>query len=304
MEVSGRKFLPPATPFQSHQFSFIKWLQCLGYAMETIKGYKRKLTTFFCWLEKHHIKDLSDITPNHLASYNQFLHQKKNLRKVGGLGSSYIQSHINIVCLLSKYLELTGEQKIFTGNIRVESNIASQRKILTQEEINQLYESTDDSLNGLRDRAILGLYYGCGLRCCEGIRLKTNHIDYKKQLLYVAPSKNYRDRFIPMNDRITKDLQDYETYSRPNFIYNHNTILFLLRPGGHSLNNSFLNNRLKHLLEKAKIKQEISLHSLRHSIATHFLHQGMPLEQISKFLGHITLESTQIYTRIAEELNT
>ena len=60
--------------------------------------------------------------------------------------------------------------------------------------------------------------------------------------------------------------------------------------------------RLNLLLKKASIEKSICLHGLRHSIATHLLQQGMPLEQISKFLGHTSLDSTQIYTRIVEEM--
>lgn len=173
MEVSGRKNITPP-PFISYQSSFIKWLQCLGYAMNTIVGYTRQLQTFFLWLYQHHILSLSAIQPNHLASYNQFLHQKKHQQKAGGLSASYIQRHINVIRLLSKYLELTGAQKILTGHIYVEPQAASPRNILTKNEIQSLYQTTDDSPNGLRDRAILSLYYGCGLRCSEGIRLNPN----------------------------------------------------------------------------------------------------------------------------------
>lgn len=104
-----------------------------------------------------------------------------------------------------------------------------------------------------------------------------------------------------MNEKISKDLQDYATYSRSLFTKEHSTA-FLLNTKGRPLTNSLLSKRLKHLLHQAAITKTICLHSLRHSIATHLLKQGMPLEQISKFLGHTSLDSTQIYTRIAEEL--
>jgi integrase/recombinase XerD len=300
MEVSGQNFLIP-TPYKTYQEEFIKWMQRIGYAMTTIEGYERQLQTFLEWLHTNHIKELSEVTQANLEAYNEYLHQRKNRQKEGGLSSCYIQSHINVIRLLSKYLELTGEQKIFTGNLVVEPGAETPRNILTQSEIKQLYQATDETPNGLRDKAILSLYYGCGLRYSEGIRVEKKHIDYNKQLLYVMPGKNYRSRFIPINERIIKDLQDYETYGKPYFEKEHSTA-FLLNLKGNPPDSSLVGKRLKHLLQKAGIEKQICLHGLRHSIATHLLQQGMPLEQISKFLGHTSLDSTQIYTRIAEEM--
>jgi integrase/recombinase XerD len=300
MEVSGQKNETP-TPYKTYQAEFIKWMQRIGYAMTTIGGYERQLQTFLEWLNANHIKELSEINQTNLEAYNQYLHQRKNRQKEGGLSSCYIQSHINVIRLLSRYLELAGEQKIFTGNLQVEQSPETQRNILSQAEIKQLYRATDETPNGLRDKAILSLYYGCGLRYSEGIRIEKKHIDYKKQLLYVMPGKNYRSRFIPMNERIIKDLQDYETYGKQYFTKEDSTG-FLLGKNGKAISSTTIGKRLKMLLDKAEIEKKICLHGLRHSIATHLLQQGMPLEQISKFLGHTSLDSTQIYTRVVEEI--
>jgi site-specific recombinase XerD len=315
MEVSGQKYLAPnpyksgeppqaikTNPFRTYQTEFTKWLQRLGYSMTTIEGYERQLQTFLNWLNDNHIKELNQINQTNLEAYNEFLHQRKNRQKAGGLSGCYIQSHINVIRLLSKYLELTGDQKIFTGNLVVEQGAATERNILTQNEIKALYNAADETPNGLRDKAILSLYYGCGLRYSEGIRVERKHIDYGKQLLYIVPGKNYRSRFIPMNERIIKDLQDYETYGRPYFTKDYSRY-FLLNLKGNPPDSGLIGKRLNQLLQKAGIEKKICLHGLRHSIATHLLQQGMPLEQISKFLGHTSLDSTQIYTRIAEEIN-
>jgi len=301
MEVSGQYIFTP-TPYQSCRDEFIKWLQRLGYAMSTIEGYQRQLQTFFVWLNANHIQELDELTQTNLEAYNEHLHKRKNKQRQGGLSSCYIQSHINVIRLLSKYLELTGEKKIFTGNIYVEPTAETPRSILTQNEIKRIYQAADDTPEGLRDKAILSLYYGCGLRYSEGIRVEKKHIDYHRQLLYVVPGKNYQSRFIPIGKRIIRDLQDYETYSKPYFTKEHSTG-FLLGKNGCAPCSTTISKRLKYLLEKAEIQKTICLHGLRHSIATHLLQQGMPLEQISKFLGHRSLDSTQIYTRIVEELN-
>lgn len=136
----------------------------MGYARTTITGYERQLQAFFEWLNANHIYELSEVNTTTLEAYNEHLHRRKNRQKEGGLSSCYIQSHINVIRLLSQYLELTGEQKIFTDNIYAEPGATTERNILTQSEIKKLYQATDQSPNGLRDKAILSLYYGCGLR--------------------------------------------------------------------------------------------------------------------------------------------
>jgi integrase/recombinase XerD len=183
-----------------------------------------------------------------------------------------------------------------TVKVDVVPGIKQHKEILSQEQIKELYNQTDDSVLGLRDRALLGLYYGCGLRYGEGIRLELNHIDYKKELLYISPSKNYHSRYVPISQQVLKDFKDYENYSRNSFVTKGSYFL----QGSRS--NSALNRILQNLCEKANINKPINLHGLRHSIATHLLQQEMPLEQIAKFLGHNTIMATQIYTHIVEEI--
>ncbi len=122
-------------------------------------------------------------------------------------------------------------------------------------------------------------------------------ICYESSLLHVKPGKNYKNRFIPMSSGVVKDLKDYEKYSRPYLVFAH-IKEFIVGINGKAINGENMRNRIKILVEKANINKNISLHNLRHSIATHLLEKGMTLEQISLFLGHKSLDSTQIYAHI------
>jgi site-specific recombinase XerD len=208
-----------------------------------------------------------------------------------------------VIRLLDKYLQLSVQGKILRGKLLVEKGVQVQRTILSQLEIKQLYEQTEDSPMELRDRAVLGIYYGCGLRSTEGIRVELKHIQYEKNSLYVLPGKNGKSRQVPISEKVKRDLKDYEVYGRKHLIKEESNHLLISYFGGKIKRGCSFNPRLKQLTKKAGIQKEISLHSLRHSIATHLLQQGMPLEQISRFLGHTSLDSTQIYTRIIEELD-
>jgi integrase/recombinase XerD len=281
---------------EQYSQNFKTYLFRLGYAETTISHNANDVKRFLNYLKTLAIKELKQVEPKHIISYNQHLHTLKSSHTKTGLNGKTIQTKINVVRLFSQFLEATEKIKIFTVEVDIIPSIKTHKKILSQTEIKSLYNQTDDSVLGMRDRAILGLYYGCGLRYKEGIKVELNHIDYKKELLFVSPSKNYHSRYVPINNQVLKDFKDYETYARNSFAMNGNTFL----SGNKS--NQFLNKILQNLCEKANIKTEICLHSLRHSIATHLLQKEMPIEQIAQFLGHRTIRATQIYTHIVENL--
>jgi integrase/recombinase XerD len=281
---------------ETYSKNFNTYLFRLGYAESTIKHNSNDIKLFLSHLQALGITELKQVQPKHIIAYNEHLHTLKSKHTKTGLCGKTIQQKINVVKLFSQFLEATEKIKIFTTEVEIVKSIKTHKEILSQEQIKELYNQTDDSVKGMRDRTILGLYYGCGLRYKEGLRVELNHIDYKKELLFITPSKNYHSRYVPINNQVLKDFKDYEIYARNNFTTKENHFL------SGSRSNTALNKLLQNLCEKAKINKQICLHSLRHSIATHLLQQEMPLEQIAKFLGHRTIRATQIYTHIVENL--
>jgi len=267
--------------------SFKLWLIRLGYAESTIKGYVRLLADFFKYLNSR------KATQKEIENFIKDLHQTKASRQ-------YIQGHINVINRYSAFLELTKKQKLVTGKIIVEKEIRTEKVIFSQAGIQLLFSSIEENTpQGLFDKAMLSIYYGCGLRSKEGIHLEPKALDFNKGLLYVKPSKNYQSRYVPMSQKVITDLKEYQDFARE--VINPNSNYLLVGKTSSQVNGQFLNSRLKVLMNKANITKKASLHSLRHSIATHLLQQGMELEYIGDFLGHKRLDSTQIYTHILEE---
>jgi integrase/recombinase XerD len=282
---------------ETYSKNFNTYLFRLGYAESTIKHNSNDIKLFLKQLQEQKITELKQVQPKHIIAYNEYLHRLKSKHTKTGLNGKTIGQKINVVKLFSQFLEATEKIKIFTTEVEIIKSIKQHKEILSQEQIKELYNQTDDSVQGMRNRTILGLYYGCGLRYKEGLRVEMNHIDYKKELLFITPSKNYHSRYVPINNQVLKDFKDYELYARSPL--NPPKGDFFLAG---STSNGTLNKLLKNLCDKAKINKQICLHSLRHSIATHLLQQEMPLEQIAKFLGHRTIRATQIYTHIVENL--
>lgn len=275
------------TPMETELENFENWLERLGYAESTIKGYVRLLANFFKYLNQR------KPTQKEIENFIKDLHQTK-------LSRQSIQGHLNVINRYSEFLEKTQKQKLAVNKIIVEREIKTEKVIFSQVEIKLLFSSIDGNTpQGLFDKALLSIYYGCGLRSKEGINLELKELDFNKGLLYIKPSKNYQSRYVPMSQKVMSDIKEYQEFARK--VINPNSKYLLVGKQKQQTTGSYLNQRLKSLQEKANINKKASLHSLRHSIATHLLQQGMELEYIGDFLGHKRLDSTQIYTHILEE---
>lgn len=271
---------------------FTRWMLRLGYAETTIKTYTRLLQNFFMYLKGE------APTQQQIQAFNTHLHTTK-------ISSTYISGHINVIRRYSTYLEQLKGTKLMVGQIHIDKRIPKERIIFSLTEIKQLFDATEDTIQGLFDRALLSLYYGCGLRSKEGILLTPKDLDYSKELVYVKPSKNYQSRYVPMSEQVIRNLQEYQVYAREKI--NANSPYLLVGIRAEKTNGQYLNRRLKFLMEQVPLlgeKKGASLHSLRHSIATHLLQQGMEIEYIARFLGHKSLLATQHYVRMNHELFT
>jgi integrase/recombinase XerD len=283
--------------------SFGNWLTTLGYAESTVYTSKRHVNDFFFYLRENEIKSLEKVNAEVIETYHKHLQTRRNKKQTGSLSENYIISNINALKRLSKYLQETEQGKL-SMEIKCKGNQSHQKSILTKEEIKLLYKACDHSILGIRDRAILGIYYGCGLRRSEGIALNVSDIHLGKNLVHVRKGKGNRERYVPINTAIKEDLENYIYVARNQILSFKNQkqeALFLSMRSRRLCGNALL-LRIHKLKEAAGITKEVGLHGLRHSIATHLLQSGMKLEEVSRFLGHSSLESTQIYTHLKDEI--
>ncbi|MBS9463279.1 tyrosine-type recombinase/integrase [Flagellimonas sp. 389] len=281
------------THFTDLQNSFKLWLERLGYAKYTIKHHSKSMALFFQLTREKGINKLEDITGETILQFQAELEKQP-------IAAQTFQSRLGSLRLFDQYLESYGHQPIITVKLKVIPHFETPKTILTQQEIKQLYEVTDNSKLGYKDRAILAIYYGCGLRASEGLNLQVKDLDFRNGLLQVGKTKTRTPRYVPMSAAVMEDLKDYLYGARPQILKVKSDVVLVHSKGRYKEAAGF-NDRLKKLTELAGIEKKISLHSLRHSIATHLLENGMPLEQIRQFLGHGSMEVTQRYTHILYE---
>ncbi len=281
------------------QAGFREWLRILNFESSSQRDMPKMLTDFLLFLEDQGCSSPGRVTEGHLTGYLDYLSQRPGKTHEGALSKNYIRKHLQVVRKFARYLSESGQES-FEVKVRITGKATRIKSILTRQEVASLYEAATESVLGLRDRALLTLYYGCGLRKSEGLSLNTDDILLEKGLVLVRKGKGYKARYVPLTGSNKKDLEYYLNFSRPYLLGGKKETALLLNVNGKRLKTAF--ERIQKLRNAAEVKKPVGPHTLRHSIATHLLQSGMPLEQIRRFLGHSSLESTQIYTHIVHEL--
>ena len=278
--------------------SFRDWLKKLGYSESSVYNYPNHAREYLHWLEQNGQSKISKLNKATANAFVTYLKHRPHQRQGGSLSASHVNKQIFSLRLLFKYLKLSGQIKEQITIPYEEKRLAEERIILSEKEIKKLYDLCGNGALGQRDRAMLGVYYGCGLRRSEGLNLQLSEVLFDKNLLFVKESKNGWSRYVPMVKRVKEDLELYSSSGRKLFTNSRSTDHLFLSENGTALNATSLVIRLKDLIEKAGLSPKITLHNLRHSIGTHLIDNGMRLEQVSLFLGHRSLDSSQIYTHL------
>lgn len=298
--------------FKYIEHSFRQWLDILGYADTTVYNLPNMLREFFHWLEKKNINQIKQITTVHIKQYYQYTKERSNTRFGGGLSNASINNQRRTLHLFMDYLRQTGRYEMPYIKIQSLKDRKEKLNTLTPDEVKQLFEATHirdgsawDNEIAIRDRALLSVFYGCGLRRKEGRYLDVDDINLDKAIIHVKKGKGNKERLVPINSANIKYLEDYKYNARPVLLRGANAEAFFVSMRSQRINDQTMNLRIRILVQKTNNPllqdKNPSLHTLRHSIATHLLTNGMKLEHIAKFLGHSSLESTQIYTHIIEE---
>ena len=281
--------------------SFTEWLQLLNYSPLSIPGLTTSLKIFLQYQEATGKLLLEQLTATDANHFIEYLQTKTGERTKKKLSNNHINKSIQSLKLFSRYIRETGRSIVAFALQRLEEE-KNKPAWLTKIEMQQLYEVIKDDVLGIRDKAMLAVYYGCGLRLNEGACLELHDINQNNKVLHVRKGKHYKERFVPIAEKNFEEIKLYMDYARKELLQgNQSTYFFIGANKGEQMNKQSLYIRIKALVRKARIKKKVGTHTLRHSIATHLLQSGMKLERIQQFLGHGNLDSTQIYTHLLNE---
>jgi len=259
----------------------------------TVSSYKNDITAFISYLKSRGIEDPSIILSNDIGGFF------KTIKELGLSGSSsarYFSSLKGFFLYLLKnnYIIKNPIEKITAPKIAKRLP-----GVLDVNEIDKILSTPDVKEKlGLRDKAILELFYACGTRVSELIDLKVNDLFFDDEIIRVF-GKGSKERLVPIGSSAIKWVGEYLKKSRP-----------LLMKKSKSENSLFLNSRgskfsrmgvwkiIDRYVKEAGIEKEVHPHTFRHSFATHLLEGGADLRAVQEMLGHADISTTQIYTHV------
>lgn len=293
------KHLPLQTTYYQKYIKDYRWyLQTLGYSASSVYNLPNYLQEFFYWLEQNGRYSLDQLRQPEVEAFFVHLqtrnHQRQQVETC--LSVAHLNKYVQALRVFMQYRQKV-EEKNFPFVISRFEEGEKHIKVLSREDINALFSACKPDVQGFRDRALLSVFYGAGLRRNEGVQLDLKDVGWRQKTLLVRHPKNGHQRYVPLSPQLCGYLLTYVEEARP---ASTSSALFLSAMGQRLSGQSML-LRLKALAKRAELPQKFGLHTLRHSIATHLLEQGMPLKQIALFLGHRSLESTQRYTHLPIE---
>ena len=168
--------------------------------------------------------------------------------------------------------------------------------VLSREEMKRLLKAP----KLLKHRILIGLLYGCGLRCAEARGVKLSHLDFDRQMLHVYQGKGKKDRYVPLSPLLIRGLKQYIHAENPQ------VWLFNGKPEGQKggdFDSRYSQRGVQWAIgqacKAAGIRKEVSAHTLRHTYATHLLEDGLDIVSVKDLLGHECIETTMVYLHVA-----
>jgi integrase/recombinase XerD len=252
------------------------WMQSKRYSKNSIHSYIECLEIFCRWW---HNKPLEGVQAVDLIRFNN---EYILAQQLSASYQSHFISAIKLLFNVCKFHQLSEAELI---RPKKPKRLPS---ILSKEEVKRLISS----YSNLKHKLMISLIYACGLRCSELLNLKISDIDTFRKIIHIRGAKGMKDRMCPLPQNLIKDLEDYRKANDPK------AWLFEGQKGGQYDDRS-LANVLQQGLSKVEIVTPASLHTLRHSYATHLLEGGTNLRYIQVLLGHKNSKTTEIYTHVS-----
>lgn len=252
-------------------------LRLRGYSPKSRKAYTGHVSRFLEWLQK--TKDKRSFSLEDIRAYSLWLIDRNT-------SHSYVNQAVSA---LKFFLVKVLKRSDAVGELARPKKEKKLPDVLSTQEVLRILEAVEN----LKHRAILFLVYSSGLRVSEVVQLKQEDIDTDRNLIHIRQAKGHKDRFSVLSAVAADILSSYIKKYRPD------EWLFAGAEDGKHLAIRTVQKIFENACDKAKINKDVSIHSLRHSFATHLLEGGTDLRYIQELLGHNSSKTTEIYTHVS-----
>lgn len=264
-----------------------------GLTNQTIKSYQNDLNIYCHFLKEEGIEKTNDIHIDNIKNFLKYRNEKDS--------SSTIAHNLTVIKNFHKYLVkeniVKEDVSLFISRPKQQKKLP---KSLTIEEVDKLLDIQLITPFDYRNKAMLELMYGAGLRVSELVDLTTNQIDITNSMIRIM-GKGRKEREIPIGEYGIYYLKLYLEKRKDLLKNNHQENALFLNNHGKKMTRQGFFKILKNLLLSKNLNSSFSPHTLRHSFATHLLSHGADLRSIQEMLGHSDISTTKIYTHISDE---
>ncbi len=263
----------------------IEDMQLRGLSPHTQRAYVRVVRD----LAIHYDKSPDQIEEEELRTYFLYLKNDKRMTR---------SSCIVAICGIKFLFEYTLKRRWAAFEVIRGGKARKQPIVLSQQEVYQILSCIRRS----HYRVCLSTIYACGLRISEGAGLRVNHIDGARQQLHIQQGKGYKDRRVPLPDRVLANLrQHWLTHRHPVWLFPMRTSGQVLTKATAPMSTSGVAKAFKAALAESEVTKAATVHTLRHSWATHLLESGVHLRLIQLWLGHSSPRTTAMYTHLTRK---
>jgi integrase/recombinase XerD len=280
---------------------FQDWMVIRHFAPDTVNSYVRALEPFLVFIQALGVESWTEVNRDTLEEYRSHIYYQKHQRTGQALR---LGTHVSRLVSVKSFFRFMVREGYLLANPAVDLELPRMRKalpvVLTEAETLKFLEVPNtQTLSGIRDRAILEVLYGTGLRNSELCSLTLDQVDLATHIIRLQKGKGNKGRVMPLGQEAQYWLELYLTKVRPQILRAPElTALFLDRWGHKTLIRSGLSQIITKISRQAGLSKKVTPHVLRHCCATHMLRRGAGLRHIQELLGHASMSSTEHYTRV------
>lgn len=291
----------PGHPLHAYLNAYADWALAAGFSSHTVSTRRYAIQRFIVWCDERGLVHPSEITRPILERYQRTLYQ---YRKANGSSLS-VMAQLSMLNALIAWFRWMVKQHHLSANPAADLELPKKPKalpktVLTVQQVETILNQADPStLLGIRNRAIMEVFYSSGIRRMEMMNLKHYDLDIERGTLMVRQGKGNKDRFIPLGQRACAWVDKYLIEVRPELVTGVDDQTLFLNDYGTPMNARFLTDLMRRHIEAIGITTPGACHVFRHAMATHMLENGADIRFIQAMLGHANLETTQIYTQVS-----
>ena len=269
---------------------YIQYMAVKGYSKRTIYWHQCYLKKFLTYLQRLQITDLKAVTNRETDSFKVYLKEEYRTPKGTPATAATCFNYLNAINGFFRWLEDTGKILIAPVVKQKEANQPKPVKlpnVLNEAEVLQILDSCPTGTGKeLRDRAILEVLYSTGIRRSELVNLNVADFSPERQEVTIFKGKGRKDRVVPVGEYASRFIEVYLKMVRPWMVRDSNeTALFVSNTTGKRLHFQNVGRIIQRIVKKSGITKPVSLHTFRHSMATHLLRNGADLRHIQAILG-------------------